>query len=95
MMIADFKKQVQRSNEINRSLIDKIKEKELPLQRCMQERDEVMQQSELLLKDLVVLREQKEALHSESTRERNKVSLAEQEAVKWRSKYEKVKGALL
>ena len=50
--IADIKKQVQRTNEINRTLIEKTKERDLPLQKSLQERDEAAKQLDRLLQDL-------------------------------------------
>ena len=52
MTISDIKKQVQRTNEINRTLIEKTKERDLPLQKSLQERDEAAKQLDRLLQDL-------------------------------------------
>ena len=52
MTISDIKKQVHRTNEINRTLIEKTKERDLPLQKSLQERDEAAKQLDRLLQDL-------------------------------------------
>jgi hypothetical protein len=40
--ISDLKRQVKRSNEISRELIEKVKDRELPISRLTMERDEAL-----------------------------------------------------
>lgn len=77
--IFDIKKQVQRTNEINRTLIEKTKERDIPLQKSIQERDEAAKQLDRLLQDLKAFQEQTELIQAEKQVERTKCTKLEKE----------------
>ena len=45
VLIADFKRQIQRSSEINKSLIDRVKERDMLYQTAVQEKDFYQQEA--------------------------------------------------
>lgn len=77
--IFDIKKQVQRTNEINRTLIEKTKERDIPLQKSIQERDEAAKQLDRLLQDLKAFQEQTELIQAEKQVEKTKCTKLEKE----------------
>ena len=77
--IFDIKKQVQRTNEINRTLIEKTKERDIPLQKSIQERDEAAKQLDRLLQDLKAFQEQTELIQAEKQVEKKKCTRLEEE----------------